>query len=218
MHHKKASAYLLAQGNCLISVLMLRCARMCSRVDLLINSAGAQHHWQRLAQSTSHQETPPTASGGLLSAPHPADARSLSLSLSICIPNAPHVFTSFSIVRQLHAYCMRPRQPLLPQRGLFSANNKNGHQKRRDSGVPPSPRTARQERSEHSSRCCAPSRNNVLLIDSNRLERRGANILIYKKTPETSDRQQRDWRLGWRITVPKRWKINFHFFYSAVAR
>lgn len=63
-----------------MSVLILRCARTCSRVDLLINSAGAQHHWRRLAQSTSHQETPPTASGGLLSAPHPADALSLSLS------------------------------------------------------------------------------------------------------------------------------------------
>lgn len=189
MHHKKAPAYLLAQGNCLISVLILRCARTCSRVDLLINSAGAQHRWRRLAQSTSHQETPPTASGGLLSAPHPADA--LSLSLSICIPNAPHVFTSFSIVRQLHAYCMRPRQPLLPQRGLFSANNKNGHQKRQDSGVPPpNPRTARQKRSEHSSRCCAPSRNNVLLIDSNRLEQRGGNILIYKKRQKNSELQK----------------------------
>lgn len=177
MHHKKVSAYLLAQGNCLISVLILRCTRTCSRVDLLINSAGAQHHWRRLAQSTSHQETPPTASGGLLSAPHPTDA--LSLSLSICIPNAPHVFTSFSIVRQLHAYCMCPLQPLLPQRGSFSANNKNGHQKRRDSGVPPAP--VQLVKSEVSSRCCVPSRNNVLLIDSNRLERRGANILIYKK-------------------------------------
>lgn len=38
-----------------------------------INTAGAQNHREHLEQSAGHQETPPIALGGLLSAPHPAD-------------------------------------------------------------------------------------------------------------------------------------------------